>query len=123
MQRSAAARDATVIERYSFGLVVVEGATYTEDVLILPDHEVRPWRRKQGHLLQLEDLAEALAARPEVLIVGTGSQEQMKVADEVRARMRELEIELLAFDTRTACRMYNDVVGRRRAVAALHLTC
>jgi hypothetical protein len=32
-------------------------------------------------------------------------------------------IELLAFDTRTACQTFNRLRGKRRIVAALHLNC
>jgi hypothetical protein len=112
-----------MIQSYSFGKVVIDGREYTEDVLVFADR-VRPqWWRKEGHLLQLADLEEALAEGPEALIVGTGSQECMQVASEVVAHTRQAGVELLAFDTRTACRTFNELTGRRKVVAALHLTC
>lgn len=81
------------------------------------------WWRKEGHLLQLDDLAEALAVRPEALIVGTGAHQHTQVAPAVIARTREAGIQLLAFDTRTACHTFNELLARRHPVAALHLTC
>ncbi len=112
-----------MIESYRFGAVVIDGHEYTEDVIVFPDRVSPHWWRKEGHLLQLEDLQEALADRPEVLIVGSGTQERMRVAQEVVTCTRELGIELLVFETRTACRTFNELSPRRRAVAALHLTC
>ena len=111
------------IQSYRFGEIVIDGERYTEDLLLFADR-VRPggWRRA-GHLLQVEDLKEALAEEPEALIVGTGAQEGMKVAPEVIARTRRAGIELLAFDTRTACQTFNHLIGKRKVVAALHLTC
>jgi hypothetical protein len=58
-----------------------------------------------------------------VLIIGSGSHECLQIAPEVVSRTRELGVELLVFDTRTACRTFNEVLPRRRAVAILHLAC
>lgn len=112
-----------MIESYRFGVVVIDGEEYREDVVVFPDRVMARWWRKEGHLLQLEDLKEALSDPPEVLVVGTGSQQCMEVAPEVVAHTRKAEIELMVFDTRSACRTFNDLVGRRRVVAVLHLTC
>jgi hypothetical protein len=113
----------TRIERYRFGSVVVDGREYTEDILVFPDRPPARWWRTEGHLLRLEDVEEALVSLPEVLIIGSGSHECLQIAPEVWSRTRELGVELLVFDTRTACRTFNEVLPRRRAVAVLHLTC
>jgi hypothetical protein len=111
------------IQRLRFGEVFIGGDGYTNDVIVFEDR-VRPnWWRKTGHLLQLEDLADALASGPEALIVGTGTQQCMKIAPEVIAHTMKAGIELLSFDTRTACQTFNRLLGKRRIVAALHLTC
>jgi hypothetical protein len=112
-----------MIESYSFGTVVIAGATYTSDVIVFPDHVLPNWWRREGHLLQLDDLAEALAVRPEVLIVGTGAHQRVQIAPAVIAHTRDAGIQLLAFDTRTACRTFNELLAQRHPVAALHLTC
>ncbi len=111
------------IEQFRFGEITVDGQRYTDDLLLLGDR-VRPrWWRKEGHLLQLTDLEEALHDKPEVLVVGTGAQRRMKIAPEVVAQARKAGIQLLEFDTRTACQTYNHLLGKRKVVAALHLTC
>jgi hypothetical protein len=116
-------RDETRIERLRFGEITIGGERYTDDVLLLQDRVRSRWWRKEGHLLQLEDLTEVLADRPDVLLVGTGLQECMKVSPEVVAYTKKAGIELLVFDTRTACQSYNYLRGKRRVAAALHLTC
>ena len=116
-------RDETRIERLRFGEITIGGKRYTDDVLLLQERVRSRWWRKEGHLLQLEDLTEVLIDRPEVLIVGTGHQECLKVSSEVVAYTKKAGIELLIFDTRTACQSYNYLHGRRRVAAALHLTC
>ena len=112
-----------MIDSYQVGEVVVDGAPYTEDLIVLPDRVLPNWRREDGHLLRLGDLREALAEKPEVLIIGTGANQCLRVAEEVTAHTRAADIELLVFDTRGACRTFNALIGRRRAAAALHLTC
>ena len=45
------------IERYSFGIIVIDGKTYTDDLIILPDGKIlKPWWRQQGHQLTMDDL-------------------------------------------------------------------
>jgi hypothetical protein len=113
----------TRIQSYRFGAVVIDGAEYTNDLMVFPDRVVPNWWRREGHLVGVEDLQEALVENPEVLIVGSGSQCCLQVSQEVVTRTRELGVELLVFDTRTACRTFNQVLPRRRAVAVLHLAC
>ena len=111
------------IERFRFGEVTIGGERYTDDVIVFEDYVLPRWWRKVGHLLQLEDLAGILEQKPEALIVGTGTQECLKIAPEVIAHTRQQGIELLGFDTRTACQTFNHLLGKRKIVAVLHLTC
>jgi hypothetical protein len=113
----------TRIQAYRFGSVEIGGREYTEDIVVFADRLPARWWRREHHLLQLDDLDEALASLPEVLIIGSGSHECLQIAPEVVSRTRELGVELLVFDTRTACRTFNEVLPRRRAVAILHLAC
>ena len=118
-----------MIERYHFGAVVIDGVEYRDDVLLLPDESlpsgtrVLAWWREEGHLLQLGDLGGVLGHEPQVLLVGCGSRECLQIAGEVSSHAQRQGIELLAFDTRTACGLFNDLTSRRRVIAALHLAC
>jgi len=111
------------IQSYRFGEIVIEGEKYGDDVIVFADRVQAGWWRKEGHLLEVADLKEALEGEPEVLVVGTGTQQGMKVASEVVSHTKNAGIELLAFDTRMACQMFNELVGKRKVVAVLHLTC
>ena len=61
------------IERYSFGEVVIDGQSYREDVIILPDRVISSWWRKEGHSLDPDDLVEVLQLKPETFIMGCGA--------------------------------------------------
>jgi hypothetical protein len=111
------------IERYEFGIIVIEGQTFRNDLLIWPGRIKIDWWRREGHLLQLDDVAEALAANPQVLVVGQGDPGKMQVDPALAAYLQDQGIEMLAHPTREACRVINALSGTRRLAAALHLTC
>lgn len=110
------------IDRYDFGHIVIDGVSYSQDVLIWPGHVKKDWWRLEGHLLQLVDVAEALAANPQVLVVGKGQPGRLQVDPDLAAYLRDKGIELVEAPTKQACLVINAESGRRLA-AALHLTC
>ncbi|MGA9753956.1 MAG: MTH938/NDUFAF3 family protein, partial [Desulfobaccales bacterium] len=73
--------------------------------------------------LQREDVAEALAANPQVLVVGMGEPGKMQVDPALAAYLKGRGVELMAHPTGEAVRIINDLSGVRRLAAALHLTC
>jgi hypothetical protein len=111
------------IERYDFGQIIIDGVAYRQDLLIWPGRIKKDWWRKEGHLLQVDDVAEALAAGIEVLVVGKGQPGRMEVDQTLAAYLKEKGIDLVAVPTAEACRMINALGGKRRLAAALHLTC
>jgi hypothetical protein len=112
-----------MIDSYSFGRIVIDGKTYTSDVIIYPDKVNDSWWRKSGHLLHKEDLTDVIQYNPEVLIVGTGDNGLMKVPNDTKQFLESKGIELISEETRKACDIYNELKGRRKIVAAFHLTC
>ncbi|MDH4198415.1 MAG: Mth938-like domain-containing protein [Candidatus Aminicenantes bacterium] len=111
------------IEDYAFGRIRIEGRSYTSDVLVFPDRVDASWWRKEGHRLRPEDLAEVVAAAPEVLVVGTGALGVMRVPEETVAWLRAQGIDVRSAKTGEAVEIFNDLAKSKKAVAALHLTC
>ncbi|MFH0778885.1 MAG: Mth938-like domain-containing protein [Candidatus Eisenbacteria bacterium] len=112
-----------MIDSYEFGEIVIDGKTYTSDVIIYPDRIDDGWRRKEGHKLSVEDIKGVLDSRPEVLVVGTGYSACLKVESGTKRALEESGVELIVADTTKACREFNQLAGRKSVVAALHLTC
>ena len=81
------------ITRYRFGEIEVDGRTYTADVIITPERVVDTWRRKQGHNLAVADLAEIMAAKPEILVVGTGYHGRMAIHEETRRYLQAQSVQ------------------------------
>ncbi len=111
------------ITGYSFGNITIDGNTYTSDVIIYPDRVYSTWWRKEGHLLQVEDLADIVSAGIPVLIIGTGFYGAMKVPDTIIDYLKSHDIEAHVEKTGDAVSLYNRIAHEQPAAAALHLTC
>ena len=112
------------IEKYRFGLMVVDGEEFTADLKIFPERIVKNWWRKEGHKLYLEDIQDIISYRPEVLVVGTGAYGFMKVQREVEEKLKELGVHLIAEKTSRAAEIFNQLVEEGKKVCgAFHLTC
>jgi hypothetical protein len=111
------------IDSYDFGHIVIDGVSYRNDLLIWPGHIKADWWRQESHLLKTGDVTEALAAGPEVLVVGMGDPGRMQVDRGLTALLKDQGIDLVAVPTREAGRIINSLAGKRRLAAALHLTC
>ncbi len=111
------------IDDYVFGKIVIDGETYTSDVIVCPDRVISNWWREEGHELSVRDIHDVLRERPEILIVGTGSPGLMRVLPETRRKLEDEKIELIIKPTHEACAVFNELVSTRKTVACLHLTC
>jgi hypothetical protein len=111
------------IDTYDFGHIVIDGVSYSQDLLIWQGHIKKDWRRQESHLLQLPDIFEVLDADLQVLVVGKGQPGRMQVDSELSAYLKDKGIELVELPTRQAVQVINAQSGKRRLAAALHLTC
>jgi len=121
-----------MITHYSFGRLTYKNQTYTRDLIILISPSISPseerilpnWWRKEGHLLQVEDLEEVFAFKPQYLIVGTGASGVMRVDEKVKEKAKALGIILEAYPTEKAVKRFNELLEQKVSLAgAFHLTC
>jgi len=113
-----------MIESYSFGRIIIDGAEYDADVIILPGRVIAGWRRAEGHSLSLDDLAPILDHPPELLVVGCGYFGRMKPAPALLDYLLERKIAMEAFGTKEACAALNRAFEAGiNAAGAFHLTC
>jgi len=112
-----------MIDAYDFGWIVIDGTTYTSDLIIFPDRIEAAWWRREGHVLHIEDIELIILAKPELLIVGTGKYGVMKVPVQTRAYLHANGVDVLVEPTDRAVELYNYYAGAKKVVAALHLTC
>jgi hypothetical protein len=111
------------VDRYGFGKIVINGKRYGKDVIITPKGEVKEWWRTRGHEVRVKDLEPIEGEEFDVLIIGTGYFGIVKVLSEVEEWAKKRRVELVAMPTKEACKVYNEVSGKKKVAAALHLTC
>ncbi|MBN2016796.1 MAG: hypothetical protein JW794_01475 [Candidatus Cloacimonetes bacterium] len=112
------------IEIYQFGKMVIDGISYTHDLILHNDKVQSEWWRKRSHHLSLEDIPVLKKERCDVFIVGTGKFGLMKVDDEVIELCHQNDIDLIIKDTRSAIDVFNHLLNSgKQIIAAFHLTC
>ncbi len=111
------------IEHYSFGKMIVDGQTYTNDLILYPHSIQDSWYRKKGHSLSLKDIPQVIEEKPDVLVVGTGASEMMHIPEKTTQQLLELGIEIVAAPTDRAVNYYNRLKSKKHTIGAFHLTC
>jgi hypothetical protein len=113
------------IEAHRFGRLVIDGQTYTSDLIIEPDGRIREnWRRRHGHRLNAQDIDALTAAAPAVIVAGTGVSGLMKPDPGLAAELAGQGIRLVAAANAKAVDVYNDLAAAgQRVGACFHLTC
>lgn len=113
-----------IIESYGFGRMVIAGSLYTGDVIIFPDGKIEsPWWRRQGHAVASGDLSGLIAARPQLIICGTGAMGAMKPTVDLKAYLADHDIEFIAARSAKAVETFNQIAGRKKVGGCFHLTC
>ena len=111
------------IEHYSFGKIIIDGKSYTSDVIIYPERVSSSWWRKEGHNLNIADLTDVIKAKPDILVVGTGYSGAMKVPQETLKHLESNGITVKVSRSSEAVELFNTFQKDKNVVAALHLTC
>ncbi len=111
------------VDQYSFGSITISGTTYTADVIIYPGRIDSAWWRREGHYLQKADLTDIVAAKPDLLIIGTGAHGVMSVPESTLRFLEEQGIGVAVRKTADAVALLNSQPEGSNVIAALHLTC
>lgn len=111
------------IDSFRSGQIIIEGKRYDSDVIVFPHHVNSNWWREEGHQVRPEDINDIIQEKPEILVVGTGEEERMRIMPETRIRLAEQEIELVYQATDKACQTYNQLRFSHKVIGAFHLTC
>lgn len=120
-----------LLESTGFGWLVANGTRYDHDLLITTDARLLPrpkhLSKKYGGwhtVLGPEEIADALAGDPEILLIGCGQFGLLPIRDETRALAAARGIKIETATTPAAMARYEQLVADRQRVAAiLHITC
>ena len=112
------------IDSCSFGNLIINGKPYTDDLIIHPDGKIlKPWRRKRGHQLSMDDLRELIDSSPEVIVAGTGVSGGVIPDRNLVEDLSRLAIKFIAAPNEKAIKAFNELASEKRVGAGFHLTC
>ncbi len=115
-----------VIESYRFGQIVIDNKVYTSDLKIINGVVKDNWWRSEGHVVSPSDIDDIMAARPDIVIIGTGASGMMKLAPGLSKAFTDKGIKVEALLTKLAAKRFNELVSRlgpSKVAFAAHLTC
>ncbi len=114
-----------MIQSTAFGVITIDGRTYTSDLFIFPDGRVRDgWWRQRGHALTVDDILVLVDAAPDLIVAGTGTSGRMRPEADLPTFLSERGIDFVARPNPRAVAVYNQKAAAGLAVGAcFHLTC
>lgn len=121
----------TMIDEYRFGIIVVDGCQYKEDVAIDCEGRVWEWHCMTRHIVSLDDIKYFLKGAPEIVIIGSGQNGECRVQENVQDFCQKSGIKLIVDRTEEAVKTFNVIKedslqeeGRQAKIAGFfHLTC
>jgi len=102
------------IQRYDNQCVVIREQIYQQSLIVMPDY-ISEWDVNGFDNLQLEHFKRLRALQPELVVLGTGLQQQFP-NPELYAPLIEAHIGMEVMDRLAACRTYNILVAEGRKV-------
>ena len=113
-----------MIEHFSFGSIIIDGITYTNDIKIIQGKVIPTWWRKSGHQVNIDDIQDIIDAKPSILVLGKGKPGFMKSTPLLCEFLRNSNIELIEEKTSKAIKTFNRLIKDGKNVSAgFHLSC
>ena len=113
-----------MITAFSFGRMVIDGVTYTNDVKIIQNTVVPDWWRKGGHSVDVDDVHDILTYHPDVLVIGKGDPGYMTASPALQKVLEQKSIELIEEKTTKAIQIFNQTLKEGKRIAAgFHVAC
>ncbi len=114
-----------MIERYEFGLILIDGKEHKADVVIKPGEVlVKEWFTDEEHNMKMVDIQDYIRDDTDYVAIGTGDNGEMKVSDGVKKFLEKKGIEFFVDETSKAVEEYNKLEKEgREVVGFFHITC
>lgn len=109
--------DINLIRSCQPGSLVIGDQAYTSNLILSPSQIMPDWAAASTEFLTMELLEGALAMKPGILLLGTGTVQRFP-DPELIASVLGLGIGLEVMDTPAACRTYNILASENRPVVA-----
>jgi uncharacterized protein len=105
------------IRAYQPGLIQINDATFTNSIILSPTQLIEYWQPQSATELSADSFTLILDMKPDVLLIGTGSQLVFLPVDLYGELINQgIGVELM--DTRAACRTFSALSAENRNVVA-----
>jgi hypothetical protein len=115
------------IDELNFGSIVIDGKKRRYDVIIFPSGEIK--RRKGGllmfgsHAIKKKEFEDLSVLGAEKIVVGTGTDGAAHVEERAKEFAMEKGIELIELPSKIAIEKFNELYGKEKLGAIIHVTC
>jgi uncharacterized protein len=107
----------TLVRSYSRGELRVGEQVFHRSCILTPENVVPDWRPTRVEDLEERDLEALFAAKPELVLLGTGARQQFPSV-QIRGAFVRARVALETMDLGAACRTFNVLVQEERRVCA-----
>lgn len=106
------------LRRYGDGWIQINDKRLTTGFILTPAILIETWEPEKFNDLRVDHLQPALAIQAEIILIGTGKNQQLPTADIHRTLVQQgTGFEIMSTDA--ACRTYNVLTSEDRSVTAL----
>jgi len=121
--KEAAIFSKSMINAYEFGKITVDGKVYEEDIVIGADGKVGLWVYETHHLADKKSVEPFVGEDTEAAVIGSGESGLMEAPPETMEYFKSKKIETFILPTAEAAKKFNELNGKKKTVAFMHLTC
>jgi hypothetical protein len=112
------------INSTEFGSITINNKKYNNDVIVSYKGLVKEVEMQLRHLISKKEFNLLLAEKPEIILIGTGTEGCMQISPDVRRLAEQKRIHILTFLSPEAIKKFNRLCESRERVAAfVHTTC
>ena len=112
-----------MIESCSFGSITIQGKLYRSDLKIINGQVYPDWLRKSGHSVDVDEVADIIKAKPDYVVIGSGSFGRMKLSKQLKQYLADCGIQVIVEPSGTAIGTFNRMYADDKNVCAgFHLT-
>jgi len=111
-----------------FGSITIDGEELDHDVLIRRDGRIEKRKKKlskkyygTSHKISLEEAEFVYEEGAQILIIGTGQYDQVRLSEEAQAYFDARGLKVIAAATPEAIDLWNDSTGE--TIGLFHVTC
>jgi hypothetical protein len=116
------------IEATSFGSITIDGQKIRNDVILRLDGSVKKRKKKlskrvygTSHTISLDEAQHVYEAGAELLIIGTGQYDLVRLSEEAQAYLGKHNCRTKLAATPDAIRLWNKATGK--VIGLFHVTC